>query len=287
MTKKEKTKTQRLESEMVVDFTRQRDFFNPAESDHSVCIVGCGGIGSPTAVFLSKLGIPYLTLIDDDTIEPHNLPNQFFPIKMVGRPKVTVLQAVCDLFGTSDVTPIIKKVQDVPQLLNGTVVTGLDSMEARESVWSLVKDNKNVDYLVDARIGGMEIVIWTVDVHDKDQQEAYEEWAMFSDEEGEEAPCTARGIIDVGTLVAGLVTSQVRRIATKQKDIPLMISFSVGALELWTTGSGTGTETTTSSTGTSTGSTKSETTSISQHPEVTSSTTSLTPEEALEEMPLL
>src|ERR1700748_433265 len=81
-----------------MDYTRQRDFFNPTEVNASATIAGCGGIGSFTAFALAKLGVQHFTLIDFDTVDEHNLPNQMFSVASydfadgdVGRLKVDAL----------------------------------------------------------------------------------------------------------------------------------------------------------------------------------------------------
>lgn len=209
-----------LERKGEIDFTRQRDFFDPQGVMQNVTVVGAGGIGSPTALLLSKIGIPYLTLIDDDKIEPHNLPNQFYPLSMSGQYKVSVLAKLCELFGTAEVTPVKNKVQDAKEFVQGIVVTGLDSMAAREEVWRIVKENPQVSYLVDARIGGLDIVVHSIDPHLKDDIEYYENAenaTLFKDEDGVEAPCTARAMMDVGFTTASIITRNVRHRITGKK----------------------------------------------------------------------
>lgn len=57
--------------------------------DAAVCIVGCGGLGSWTAVALAGAGIGRLVLVDDDTVESSNLNRQLlFRHADIGRAKV-------------------------------------------------------------------------------------------------------------------------------------------------------------------------------------------------------
>ena len=67
---------------------RQLDILNPSDIVFPVSIIGCGGIGSPTALMLSKVGYPEINLIDPDLVEEHNLPNQLFPLSAIGQKKV-------------------------------------------------------------------------------------------------------------------------------------------------------------------------------------------------------
>ena len=58
----------------------------------SVLVVGCGGLGSPVAVYLATSGIGEIHLVDFDTVAISNLHRQVFYSKQdVGKPKAAVL----------------------------------------------------------------------------------------------------------------------------------------------------------------------------------------------------
>jgi adenylyltransferase/sulfurtransferase len=57
-----------------------------------VLVIGCGGLGSPIAIYLATSGIGTLHLVDFDTISVSNLHRQvFFKVKDVHQPKVEIL----------------------------------------------------------------------------------------------------------------------------------------------------------------------------------------------------
>ena len=71
-------------------FLRQQDLCPvQALQDLHVTMVGCGAVGSFTALALSKMGVGSMTLYDPDTVEVHNLPVQMFTNADLGRPKVS------------------------------------------------------------------------------------------------------------------------------------------------------------------------------------------------------
>jgi adenylyltransferase/sulfurtransferase len=58
----------------------------------SVLVVGCGGLGSPIAVYLAASGIGKIHLVDFDTVAISNLHRQvFFSLDDIGKPKAEVL----------------------------------------------------------------------------------------------------------------------------------------------------------------------------------------------------
>ena len=58
----------------------------------SVLVVGCGGLGSPIAVYLASSGIGKLHLVDFDTVDITNLHRQvFYTLDDVGKSKAAVL----------------------------------------------------------------------------------------------------------------------------------------------------------------------------------------------------
>ena len=60
--------------------------------DASVLVVGCGGLGSPIAVYLAASGIGKIHLIDFDTVAVSNLHRQvFYTLEDIDKPKVEVL----------------------------------------------------------------------------------------------------------------------------------------------------------------------------------------------------
>ena len=57
-----------------------------------VLVVGCGGLGSPIAVFLASSGIGNIHLVDFDTVDITNLHRQvFYSLEDIDKPKAAVL----------------------------------------------------------------------------------------------------------------------------------------------------------------------------------------------------
>jgi len=102
-----------------------------------VAVVGLGGLGTVASLYLTLAGVGYLRLIDQDTVEPHNLHRQvLYTPEDLRYPKAEV--SAKKLMG---VNPFVK-VEAVPENLNADnaenllrgvdcVVDGLDNMHTR------------------------------------------------------------------------------------------------------------------------------------------------------------
>ncbi len=196
-------------------FHRQQGIYNPV--DHptdKVVFVGVGGIGSFAAFATAKLGVPNITLIDPDNIDVHNAPNQLHALAAVGHAKVRALGSLIEAHMGEHVkvSEFDTKHDGVDyDEYQGVVVSGLDSMEARKALWEeRIKNNITVPLYIDARIAGQLILIYACCPYIPDEIEQYEK-TLHSDDEAVNAPCTERGVIDVGFQCGALISRMVRK----------------------------------------------------------------------------
>src|SRR5690606_16856486 len=73
-----------------------------------VLVVGCGGLGSPLALYLAAAGVGNLTLVDGDSVELSNLQRQIlFGDRQLGAAKaIAGAERLQALNGDIEVTPI-------------------------------------------------------------------------------------------------------------------------------------------------------------------------------------
>jgi len=102
-----------------------------------VAVVGVGGIGTVSALYLALAGVGHLVLVDQDTVELHNLHRQIlFAVEDLRLPKAEIaarklknvnpevnVQAISDNLREENVDEILGKVD--------LVVDGLDNMRTR------------------------------------------------------------------------------------------------------------------------------------------------------------
>jgi hypothetical protein len=197
-----------------MDFWRQMDLVTPSDFErYTVTIIGAGGIGSPTALAISKMGVEKITIYDDDIVEKHNLPNQMYRISDIGKSKVEATKDICNDFAGLTITTCNEKFEN--QSVHGIVISGVDTMKSREAIWKRMKYNPMVNAYIDARMGAEVCKICMVNPCDPGDIKWYEK-TLFPDEKASEEPCTARSVIYNTFTIAGLVASQVKKFARAQ-----------------------------------------------------------------------
>jgi len=213
----------------VIDYWRQLDLVSPSDLDFDVHLIGVGGLGSPIAMALAKMGCPRLTLFDHDTVEPHNLPNQLYRMADISLPKVQALAHILREYVDAEITPINELVTQ--RTFSGIVISAVDSMAARRTIWqNCVRYKAGVKLYIDARMGGEVGRILTVSPTNPIDVTAYE-GTLFSDEEGSQELCTAQATIYSTFGVASLVANQVKRFARGEtKTYEHIIDFSTSML---------------------------------------------------------
>jgi threonine dehydrogenase-like Zn-dependent dehydrogenase len=215
-----------------MDFWRQLGILVPSEDlIFPVTVIGCGGIGSPTVLALAKMGCADITIYDDDLVEVHNLPNQLHKMDHVGQPKVDGFSKVVEEFTGFKPKAVVERVSS-SHPLEGVVISGVDSMKARQEIWQAVKYNPLVKLYIDARMGAEVCRIYSVQPVDPTDVRRYES-SLYSDEEALDAPCTERSIIYNVFVIAGLIGNQVKKFA-KGEALEKEIIFDLVTLTLLT-----------------------------------------------------
>ena len=211
------------------DYWRQLDLVTPEELSLPITMVGAGGIGSPTALALAKMGCSRMTVYDSDLVEAHNLPNQLYRLEDFARPKVEALQVLIRSFTGFEIVAIREAVSK--QRLQGLVISGVDSMVARKTIWQeAIRYRPNVELYIDARMGAEVCSIYSVRPADPDDVRAYE-LTLYDDDEADPNACTAQAIIYNTFTVAGLIANQVKKYA-KGEHLSREVIFDLKTLTL-------------------------------------------------------
>lgn len=198
-----------------MDYLRQLGIFDPDEySNLSVALIGCGAIGSFTGLSLAKMGLKNLSFFDFDSVEKHNIPNQFFRIDDIGKLKSEQIKEIIKEFCGKKELISNGKYKGGP-IFSNIVISSTDNMDTRRTVFDNLKEGVN-EYLIDARMGGQVFIVYTVDLQNKNHIKQYEK-TLYSDEESSKEGCTNRSIIYNVLGVASIVCSQTRRLLLRKR----------------------------------------------------------------------
>jgi hypothetical protein len=188
----------------IVDYWRQLDLFSPEKfGNKEVHIAGCGATGNMVAIQLAKMGVKNLHLWDFDEVKNHNLPNQMFRLKDVGRPKVEALAEIIE-----ELTGIIPT-QHNEALLGGTKLAGIvfllvDKMSVRKDIWQgSIRMKLQVEFMIETRMAIDNGRVYAIRPFNPGDIRMWED-TLYSDEEAEESPCTNRSIAPTVGLIASL-----------------------------------------------------------------------------------
>lgn len=205
----------------------QKDFIPQASTEKPVHLIGAGGIGSPTAMVLSKMGFHDLYVYDDDQIEPHNVGAQLYHTNQDGMHKVEALKQFVESF-TSVGAHFPGPGQELSPF--SVVVSAVDSMAARQEIWDYLKTQKMVSLYVDARMGLESIRVYALDPSDKDSVRRYEQ-NLYPDSEGEGLACSAKSVAYNGffaaAVIGGLISAYSRRAHYPLETIGDMAEFGL------------------------------------------------------------
>ena len=212
---------------MKVSYLRQLDIIDPERFTGRIRIIGVGGIGSPTAIILAKMGFKRFVLMDDDSVEAHNLPSQFYPVEAVGMLKVEALAIQLMQFNPEvEVNTIPERFSDDFKWQQGAtheiIIVATDTLKSRACIWERCKNKPHIDLYVDARMAAEQFevhVVRPLNLVDRHHYEAtlFQGVSSNTGRGGRELrkpvdlPCTARAVAYNTFVLGGLVAHEVKK----------------------------------------------------------------------------
>jgi molybdopterin-synthase adenylyltransferase len=189
---------------------RQRGLVPPerlAECD--AVVIGVGAIGRQVAIQLAALGMPKLTLFDDDLVEVANLAPQGYWPEDLNCPKVSATAQIC-----RRIHPIIH-VRAVPERFKRTtprerslaaepiIFCCVDSIVTRRMIWETIRSSAR--FFVDGRMSAEVLRVIAVKTPAVDD---YYPRTLFNAEDAHVGACTSRSTIYTASIAAGLMVHQ-------------------------------------------------------------------------------
>lgn len=188
---------------MIPTYDRQTRIFDPAQhQDVCVAIIGLGNIGSNTAVFLARMGIKKMILVDHDTVEAHNLASQFFTSHDGEKLKADALAEHLRAI-QPDIELVLKKEEYWGEPLEASIlVSAVDSLAIRRKICSGMKKNKYQPFVIDGRAGGGQVEVYS---------QPASEWRATLAGRASTDPCGGRFIAYASGMIASMIANNVKR----------------------------------------------------------------------------
>ena len=180
-----------------------------ADQIRDMILVGAGGIGSWTALNLSRIGHPFY-LIDSDVVDETNVKGgQMFKNEQIGMAKVHAVKETCaDFGGASNITAMASLYTQSTGALP-IMIGAVDNMEARKVIFKAWKqyDRDKEAILIDGRLLMETMEIFAIRGDNKKDIEKYEKLYLFDDKDVPDLDCTNKQSTFGAMTIAGLITA--------------------------------------------------------------------------------
>lgn len=164
-----------------------QEFFDASKIKDQIHVVGCGAVGSNVAELLARMGCTNIHLWDFDTVEPHNVANQNFFQKDIGKPKVEVIRdflyEINDELKQPGKLTIHPEGLKAPWILNGYIFMCADSMVVRNAIVDANKVNPNAIFALDFRMRLTDAQHYAADFRKPSSVKDFKATMNFTDEE--------------------------------------------------------------------------------------------------------
>lgn len=204
---------------------RHSGLFAPCE--FPIVLIGAGGIGSSTAIMLSKMSDGDIQVYDDDNVEGINIATQFYRMEDIGHNKANAISAIANQFSdTTLFNPIPERYPFSRQNPAWMVISGVDSIESRKAIWQALQLAMDWKWYLDARMGAEKFELYCVS---RDDIEWYSNLlSCQQDELNPDEPCTAKATFYTAAIAAGHIGKTIRKILTGEKP-PIWLSHDIYA----------------------------------------------------------
>lgn len=172
-----------------MNLSKSWEFFKPETCKERIHIIGCGSVGSTLAELLARFGLTRFTLYDFDQVESHNIVNQMFTEKDVGKDKVdAVAERILAINPhASEELVLVRDGWKPGRKLTGYVFLAVDDIELRHRIASENKFNPLIKAMFDFRTRLRDSQHYAAKWSDAKQKTAFIESMNFTNAEAKEA----------------------------------------------------------------------------------------------------
>lgn len=192
---------------------RQRDLVPPDRlaACHAL-VIGVGAIGRQVALQLAAVGVPAMTMFDDDKVGVENLaPQGYFP-EDLGVYKVTATEALCHRINPGcHVHTVAERFRrstrkNLPTYRRLVVFSCVDSIATRRSIWDALR--LQAALFVDGRMSAEVVRVLAIASPATDDHYS---GTLFAAEQAYAGSCTAKSTIYSASIAAGLMVGQMTK----------------------------------------------------------------------------
>ena len=185
-------------------YSRQRDVVPPDRlAACKATVIGVGAIGRQVALQLAAMGMPWLQLVDFDTVEESNLASQGYLEADLSRPKVEATGDLCrQVQHGLELLQVNDRFRRSMEIGNA-IFCCVDKIEIRRSIWEAVKDQ--AAFFTDGRMSAEVLRVLTA--CDPASRKHYPS-TLFAAGEAYAGACTAKTTIFCANIAAGIMVSQ-------------------------------------------------------------------------------
>lgn len=210
-----------------------------------VTIAGLGGIGSWTALLLSRLNVENIRLIDPDKVEEVNMAGQLYRSSHIGTPKVhSTTFNIQEFSNYYKVDYQTRRIEEC-NFYHNILICGFDNMTARKNafyIWkhrivNLYPADREKSLFIDGRLDAEDLQIFCITGNDEHLMEIYEREYLYDDSDVEDAPCSFKQTSYLAAMIGSLITNLVVNFVSNtvvefSKVLPFKISFNTSVLKL-------------------------------------------------------
>lgn len=221
------------------------EWFNKIK-EQTVTIGGIGGIGSWTALLLSRTNVGQIVLYDNDVVEEVNLAGQFHSYRNIGNSKVASIgNSIMEYSRFYGIRAINDTLNEFSQVSN-ICIGGFDNMQARRNMfmaWNVYRNSFNNNekcLLVDARLNAEEFQVFCMRGTDDYLIEKYNKEWLFSDSEAEQTRCSYKQTSYCANMVASVIVNLVVNFVANMcnplidRELPFMTVYDASLMKFKT-----------------------------------------------------
>lgn len=195
-----------------------------------ITLIGCGSIGSFTALSLAKMGIGSILGFDPDRVEEHNIPNQFFDTTALSGYKAIELESIIKDFAPDCIYKGVVRSFTLSDkdALKPISIVATDSLASRALVYRAFMTNPKTKYLIDARMGGEMLRVFVINKTDNSATLDYYNETLEA--KPVELKCSERTIIYCVQMASAMICRAVKAII-KDEEFPFEIILALKTMD--------------------------------------------------------